>query len=88
MRHWLKAQQSADLPAHRRLDPEQIALSIRNRAGMVRLALGSRCESPAELTHRVVQLVNALYLDFLNGPGCLEWVTEAFGLDPDNPRLS
>ena len=88
LRVWLKAQQSADLPAHRRLDPAVITLAVRNSGGQIRLSLSSHAETLPILARRTVQLIHALYLDFLNGPGRLEWVTEAFGLDPDNPRFS
>lgn len=88
LRVWLKAQQSVDLPAHRRIDPTRIALNVKNSAGQIRLSLSSRSESSAKLAKSMVQLIHALYLDFLNGPGRLEWVTDAFGLDPDNPRFS
>jgi hypothetical protein len=88
LRAWLKAQQAEDLPAHRRLDPQRFALAVRNSGGHIRLSLGSGQEALPALTNRAVQLVNALYHDFLGGSGRLEWVTEAFGLDPDNPRLA
>lgn len=88
LRVWLKAQQSTDLPPHRRLDPAQISLAVRNSGGQIRLTLGSETLPLPTVAQRAVQLVHALYLDFLNGPGRLEWVTEAFGLDPDNPRFS
>jgi len=85
---WLRAQQSAELPVHRRLDPARYTLDLRNRGGEIRLTLRVTGEAPDTLVRRAVQLVNAVYLDFLNGPGRLEWQIEAFGLDPDNPRLS
>ena len=88
LRAWLKAQQGPDLPAHRRLDPALITLAVRNSGGRIRLSLSSQDEPLPVLTKRIVQLVHAVYLDFLNGPGRLEWVTEAFGLDPDNPRFT
>ena len=88
LRGWLKAQQSADLPAHRRLDPARIELKVNNSGGQIRLSLTSHDETLAGLTRRMIQLIHAVYLDFLNGPGRLEWVTEAFGLDPDNPRFT
>ncbi len=87
LRAWLSDQQSADRPGHRRLDPDRIGIELRNRSGQVRLTLQSRAGPMSDLTARAVQLINALYLDFLNGPGRLDWVTEAFELDPDNPRL-
>jgi hypothetical protein len=87
LRAWLRTQQSEALPAHRRLDPARYALEIRNRGGNVRLRLRSAREPLPVLTNRAVQLVNALYHDFLGGPGRLGWVIEAFNLDPDNPRL-
>lgn len=86
LRAWLRSQQSAELPPHRRLDPARYAPELRNRGGDILLVLSA--DAPGdERVRRAVQLVNAIYLDFLNGPGRLEWVTEAFGLDPDNPRL-
>ncbi len=86
LRAWLLAQQSADQPAHRRLDPAVYRLSVNNSAGDIRVCLKSDA-APADVLCRAVQLIHALYLDFLNGPGRLDWVIEAFGLDPDNPRL-
>ena len=88
LRAWSKAQQAEDLPAHRRLDPQHFTVAVHNSGGRIRLSLGSAEEPLPALTNRAIQLVNALYHDFLGGPGRLEWVTEAFGLDPDNPRLS
>lgn len=88
LRRWLRRQQSADLPPHRRLDPVRYAVTARNAGGRVRLQLKSATVPPGELAERAVQLVNALYHEFLREPGRLEWVIEAFGLDPDNPRLS
>lgn len=90
LRAWLRSQQSAELPPHRRLDPARYALELRNRGGDILLVLSlvPSADAPGdERVRRAVQLVNAIYLDFLNGPGRLEWVTGAFGLDPDNPRL-
>jgi hypothetical protein len=88
LRDWLRAQQSDALPAHRRLDPETFRLDVRNRAGLVRIRVQAGAVPAATRVRRLVQLVNALYFDFLNGPGRLEWVVEAFALDPDNPRLA
>lgn len=88
LRAWLRIQQSEALPEHRRLDPEDVRLEVRNRNGQIRLTLQSLKEPMPDLLARAVQLINALYLEFLNGPGRLDWVTEAFGLDPDNPRLA
>ena len=88
LRKWLQAQQSEALPPHRRLDPAVFALDVRNRAGSVRIRLRSESAPASTQVGRLVQLVNALYFDFLNGPGRLDWVVEAFALDPDNPRLA
>lgn len=87
LRAWLAVQQSPALPEHRRLDPERVQLAVRNRNGQIRLTLQSDTGLIQDLLTQTVQLINALYLEFLNGPSRLEWVTQAFGLDPDNPRL-
>ena len=86
LRAWLRAQQAAELPAHRRLDPARWPLEVKNRGGRLRIALGAQAPD-GEAVRRLVQLVHALYLEFLGGPGRLHWVIDAFGLDPDNPRL-
>jgi hypothetical protein len=88
LRAWLKTQQSADLPAHRRIDPAQVKLTIKNSGGQIRICLAGEHDTASAIARRTIQLIHAVYLDFLNGPGRLEWVTEAFGLDPDNPRFS
>ena len=88
LRTWLRKQQSADLPPHRRLDPARMALRTQNHRGDIETRLQSGFESPGSLTRHAIQLINALYHEFLNGPGRLEWIIEAFGLDADNPRLA
>lgn len=88
LRAWLKEQQSPERPEHRRFDPARYTVTLSNRGGRVRLALAGAGEAAPALMQRAVQLVHALYHEFLGGPGRLEWVIEAFELDPDNPRLS
>lgn len=88
LRSWIRAQQSEELPEHRRLDARLVSVDVRNRKGDVRLTLQSLQEGSVHtLLDQTLQLINALYLDFLNGPGRLDWVIAAFNLDPDNPRL-
>lgn len=82
LRSWLNARKSEDLPAHRRIAPD-IEVRLRNGKGSVSLLLISPALSLQELTDRAVQLVNAVYKDFLYLPGRMTWVSEAFQLDPD-----
>lgn len=86
LRAWLERQQSGTLPAHRGLDPSRAVMRAYNRQGMLSLYLTSLDGDWEYATQRLVHLVNELYLDFLSDGRYYEWVVEAFGLDPDNPR--
>lgn len=86
LRAWLRSRQAAALPAHRRLDPGELQVSLRNAGGDMRLSLVSRAGDSALAVRRLLQLVNELYLGFLAAPECYDWIVEAFDLDPDRPR--
>jgi hypothetical protein len=86
LRAWLRSRQAPDLPAHRRLEPTQFQAGLRNAGGAVRLDVVSKNGDPAQAARRLLTLVNEIYLDFLTTPERYDWITDAFDLDPDNPR--
>lgn len=85
LRAWLRSRQATTLPAHRRTDPERVALALRNAGGDIALLLHSLDRDWNYATRRTIHLVNELYLDFLASQVPLDWLVEGFGLDPDRP---
>jgi hypothetical protein len=86
LRAWLRSRESPELPAHRRLDPAQFQAGMRNAGGSVRFSVVSKTDDPTGAARKLLNLVNELYLDFLAAPERYDWITDAFDLDPDNPR--
>jgi hypothetical protein len=86
LRSWLRQREAADLPAHRRLDPDVFQLKFGQRDGVMVLSLTSTGADLLPATRKLVELVNELYLDFLGAAERFDWIQEAFELDPDNPR--
>jgi hypothetical protein len=86
LRAWLRSREAAEIPSHRRLDPEQLRAGLRNLGGDMQLTLVSQAGDPLLAVRKLLQLVNELYLGFLAAPECYDWIVEAFDLDPDNPR--
>jgi hypothetical protein len=86
LRAWLRSRQAPDLPAHRRLDPARFQAGLRNTGGAVQLNVVSKNDDPTQAARRLLTLVHEIYLDFLSTPERYDWITEAFDIDPDNPR--
>lgn len=86
LRAWLRSREAPELPAHRRLDPDQFQAGLRNTAGNIQLTIVSLAHEPTQAVRKLLNLVNELYLDFLAAPARYDWIVEAFDLDPDNPR--
>lgn len=86
LRAWLRQREALDLPAHRRLDPDEFQLKFGQRDGVMMLSLTSTAADLVPATRKLVALVNELYLDFLGAAERFDWIQEAFELDPDNPR--
>ena len=68
LRTFVAGRASADLPAHRRIDPKKASCRCRNRAGNVSIEV--RClDGDFEYTaNKAVKLVNEVFLNFLAGP--------------------
>ena len=86
LRNWLRSRESPDLPAHRSIDPLQFKTELRRAGGRLQLTVTSRSGAADEATHKLLRLVNELYLDFLAAPGRYDWIVATFDLDPDQPR--
>jgi hypothetical protein len=84
-RSWLQARQAPELPAHRRCDPDRVALKTYNRAGDIALTMQVLDGDVDYAVTRLVHLVNEIYQDFLSSGLYFEWLVETFDLDPDNP---
>ena len=68
---------SADLPAHRRIDPKRVAVRCRNRAGKVTITMAVRKGHGAYATKKAISLVNEIFHGFLRGP-YYEYMVENF----------
>lgn len=84
-RQWLRQRQAAELPEHRRYDPQRLGLRTYNRAGDIALTLTMLDGDIDYGVRRLVALVNEIYLDFLTSGLYYDWAIETFELDPDNP---
>lgn len=67
-RRFLKGRSAADLPAHRRVDPQRLSVRGRNRKGSVSLLLESLDRDWDYAVTKGLKLVNEVFLGFLRGP--------------------
>ena len=67
-RRFLKGRSAADLPAHRRVDPDRVKIRGRNRKGSVSVALVSLDRDWDYAVSKGLKLVNEVFLGFLRGP--------------------
>ena len=67
-RSFLKGRAAADLPAHRRVDPDRVRLRGRNRKGSVSVYLESLDGDWEYCVSKGLKLVNEVFLGFLRGP--------------------
>ncbi len=67
-RKFLKGRSAADLPPHRRVDPDRVTVRGRNRKGSVSVALVSLDRDWDYAVSKGLKLVNELFLGFLRGP--------------------
>ena len=68
LRSFLRGRASADLPPHRRFDPQRIKVRSRNRQGTVSVAVESLDGDWDYAVSKALKLVNELFLGFLRGP--------------------
>jgi len=65
---FLKQRSTADLPPHRRIDPERSSVRCRNRAGSVTVSLRVHDGDVDYAVTKALKLVNEIFLGFLRGP--------------------
>jgi hypothetical protein len=68
LRAFVAGRASADLPAHRRIDPAKASCGCRNRAGKVSIEVRCLDEDVEYAVNKAVKLVNEVFLNFLAGP--------------------
>ena len=67
-RVFLRERSSVELPEHRRIDPERVRLTCRNRKGNVSVSLAVLGNDYGYATKKAVSLVNEIFHGFLRGP--------------------
>ncbi len=72
-----------DLPAHRRVDANKARVRCANRGGNVTLTLAVVDGDYEYGTRKLIQVVHEVYMAFLIDGPYLEYMVEAFQLDPD-----
>ena len=87
LRAWLSDRQAPELPAHRRIDPAEFHIELRNRAGSMQLSIVTLAGDTALAARKLFHLVTEIYLVFLTAAERYDWLVETFNLDPDNPRF-
>lgn len=78
LRAFVAGRSSADLPAHRRIDPAKVSCRCRNRAGNVSIEVRSLDGGIEYAAGKAVKLVNEVFLNFLAGPYD-DYMIEHFG---------
>ena len=81
---FVKSRQSADLPAHRRIDPQKAGIRVSNRSGNVGLTFTVRDGNFAYAARKLIHLVHEVFLDFLYDGRYYDYLVETFDLDPDH----
>jgi hypothetical protein len=82
-KEFVESRQADDLPAHRRIDRSKVRIRCGNRGGSVSLAFNVIDGDYGYAASKMVKLVHEIYLVFLVDGPYLEYMVEAFGLDPD-----
>lgn len=82
LKAFIKARQSGELPAHRRIDAKKARLASSVRGGAVSLALTVQNGDYQYGAQRLINLVHEIFLVFL-ADSYYEYMIEAFDLDPD-----
>jgi hypothetical protein len=83
LRKYVRARQSAALPAHRRLDPEKVQARVVNRSGSVSLSVQAKDGDYEYAARKLINLVHEIFLDFLRSGPYIDYLAETMGLDLD-----
>lgn len=84
LKQFVSARQSDELPAHRRIDNRRARIRVSNRGGNVGIALLGLDDDHAYGVRKLVHLVHEIFMVFLTEGSYLEYMVEAFDLDPDH----
>jgi hypothetical protein len=83
LRAFLKTRQSAETPEHRRVNPSRARLVVKNKRGIVSLALASKDGDFDYAARKIVQIVHEIFMVFLLDGPYYEYLVDHLGLDPD-----
>jgi len=79
----INARLSDEAPEHRRIDSQKAQVRVSSRGGNVALALVVKNDDYEYGARKLVHLVHEIFMVFLIEGSYLEYMVEAFDLDPD-----
>ena len=80
LKRFIKQRSSADLPEHRRIDPERAELRCSNRLGSVSVTVVIKGNETEYGVRKAVNLVSDLFMDLLHESTYYEYMTENFDM--------
>jgi hypothetical protein len=83
LKQFINARSSDELPEHRRIDGAKAHVRVSNRGGIVAVALAASGGDYEYGVRKLVHLVHEIFMVFLIEGRYLDYMVEAFDLDPD-----
>jgi hypothetical protein len=83
-RAFIREHTDITLPPHRRVDPDDLAMSVTNRGGAVSLVFTFRTDDTAVAVRKAVHLVHDVLQDFLNDGRYVQYNIDHFNLNPES----
>ncbi len=83
LRAFVKRHTSPDVPAHRRVDPRRVAVTVVNRGGAASIAFVLKTRDIGYAVTKAVHLAHDVLQDFLNDGRYLQYCVDHFNLNPE-----
>ena len=83
LKSFLQQRSAADLPAHRRIDPDRVQLKWSNRKGKIDVTLNINGQHHEYATRRAINLLTDLFFDLLTESPYYEYMEAHFDMPED-----
>ncbi len=83
LRAFVKRHTSAEVPAHRRVDPRRVVVTVVNRGGAASVAFAFKTKDVGHAVQKAVHLAHDILQDFLNDGRYLQYCIDHFNLNPE-----